>query len=213
MCIFSSLFFDPTVLSCRFVREKKLEGVIVFTDDSNVHSLKFFDVAQRVNWVGVVPMGILGYAGFQDGSNYPKRRRKRRGSLLLGILHKGQVAPKIDLQVQTLARHGNGALDGWHGHRPLPLDWDSGKGTTLLDSKLQWAGFVMNARAVWATELPHWLKDWKVWSRVKEGVYLDLKSIFMDESRVEELPDPGRHQVPHWWIRMEGRADCKFPSR
>jgi len=207
--------FDPTkhVLAYRFVREKQLEGVVVFADDSNGYSLKFFDVAQKVNWVGVIPTGILGYAGFQDaGSNNPKRRRKRRGSLLLGVVHKGQVAPEIDLQVQTLAR------DGWHAHRPLPLDWDSGKGTTLLDNKLQWAGFVMNARAVWANleqaGRPLWLKDWKVWTRLKEGVYLDLRSIFKDESHVEELfPDWGRNAVLHWWIRMEGRPDCKFPSR
>jgi len=197
-------------MACRFVREKKLEGVIIFADDSNGYSLKFFDVIQKVSWVGVVPMGVLGYAGYQDeSSNNPKRKRKRRGSLLLGIVHKGQVAPKIDLQVQTLAQ------DGWHAHRPLPLDWDSGKGTALLDNKLQWAGFVMNARAVWAPDRPHWLQDWKVWTRSKEGVYLDFRSIFKDESQAEELlfPDRGRNQVRHWWIRMEGRPDCKFPSR
>lgn len=191
------------------MREKQLEGVIVFADDSNGYSLKFFDLVQKVNWVGVVPMGILGYAGFGSNNLNRNRKRKRRGSLLLGILHKGQVAPKIDLQVQTLA------VDGWHAHRPLPLDWDSGKGTTLLDNKLQWAGFVMNARAVWANSYrPHWLHDWEAWTRLKEpGEYLDLRSIFKDESQVEELIDWGRNQVRHWWIRMEGRPNCKFPSR
>jgi galactosylgalactosylxylosylprotein 3-beta-glucuronosyltransferase 2 len=186
----------------RFVREKELEGVVVFADDSNVHSMEFFNVIQRVNWVGVLPMGILGYAGFQDG----KSKRKRRGSLLLGVVHKGQIPPKIDLQVQALA---GDKTEGWHAHRPLPLDWDSGKGTPLLDDKLQWAGFVMNARAVWAP--PPWLRDWEEWVRLEEGVYFDLRSIFEDESHVEELEGSG--VVRHWWIRMEGRPNFKFLPR
>ncbi|KAG0556142.1 hypothetical protein KC19_11G029200 [Ceratodon purpureus] len=202
----------------RFVREKKLEGVVVFADDSNVYSMEFFNLIQKVNWVGVLPMGILGYAGFQDGNN-AKSRRRRRGSLLLGVVHKGQVPPKIDLQVQTLAAgNRNGTVDGWHAHRPLPLDWDSGKGTSLLDNRLQWAGFVINARAFWTSEhqtkRPPWLKDWKLWARLKDGVYLDLRSILKDESQVEQLADVGpKDVVRHWWIRMEGRPDFKFPPR
>lgn len=209
--------FLPLLVACRFVREKKLEGVVVFADDSNVHSLEFFNLIQKVNWVGVLPIGVLGYAGFRDASSANSRRR-RRGSLLLGVVHKGQVPPKIDLQVQTLVKDFNGTFDGWHAHRPLPLDWDSGKGTPLLDNRLQWAGFVMNARAVWASEdqtmRPPWLKDWKLWARLKEGVYLDFRSILKDESQVEQLAEFGlTGVVRHWWIRVEGRPDFKFPSR
>jgi hypothetical protein len=161
----------------------------------------------------VLPMGILGYAGFQDAGN-ARSKRRRRGSLLLGVVHKGQVPPKIDLQVQALAGSVNGTLGGWHAHRPLPLDWDSGKGTRVLDNGLQWAGFVVNAKAVWAST-PPWLKDWKLWARPREGVYLDLRSIVTDESHVEQLADSGHKdgRVRHWWIRMEGRPDFKFPSR
>lgn len=197
----------------RFVREKKLEGVVMFADDSNVYSMEYFDIIQRVKWVGVLPMGILGYAGFQDTSNNPKNKRKRKGSLLLGVVHKGQAPPKIDLQIQTRTGDSNGTLDGWHAHRPLPLDWDSGFGTPLLDNRLQWAGFVMNARAVWAPQ-PSWLNDWKLWARLKQGVYLDLRSILKDESLVEQLAGLGpQDEVRHWWIRMEGRPDFKYPSR
>ncbi|XP_073396971.1 probable beta-1,4-xylosyltransferase IRX14 isoform X2 [Physcomitrium patens] len=198
------------VEALRFVRKKKLEGVVVFADDSNVYSMEFFNLIQKVEWVGVLPLGVLGYAGFQDTS---KKKRRRRGSLLLGVVHKGQVPPKLDLQVQTLTRNLDGALHGWHAHRPLPLDWDSGKGSTVLDDRLQWAGFVLNARAVWAPETvrPQWLKGWQDWARLEEGVYLDLRSIFNDETHVEPLAE--NNIVRHWWIRAEGRPDFKYPSR
>lgn len=48
----------------RFVRKKKLEGVVVFVDDSNVYSMEFFNLIQKVEWVGVFLLGVFGYVGF-----------------------------------------------------------------------------------------------------------------------------------------------------
>ncbi|KVH87892.1 Glycosyl transferase, family 43 [Cynara cardunculus var. scolymus] len=36
----------------RVVREDKLDGIIMFADDSNMHSSELFDEIQKVEWIG-----------------------------------------------------------------------------------------------------------------------------------------------------------------
>ncbi|XP_051115005.1 beta-1,4-xylosyltransferase IRX14-like isoform X2 [Andrographis paniculata] len=43
----------------RVVRDKRLEGIVVFADDSNIHSMEFFDEIQKVRRIGAVSIGIL----------------------------------------------------------------------------------------------------------------------------------------------------------
>lgn len=47
----------------RYVREEKLDGIVIFADDSNMHSLEFFDEIQKVKWIGALSVGILAHSG------------------------------------------------------------------------------------------------------------------------------------------------------
>ncbi|KAL0679191.1 hypothetical protein Bca4012_007174 [Brassica carinata] len=44
------------------VKEEKLDGFVVLLDDSNMHSMEFFDEIQNVKWLGAVCVGIMANA-------------------------------------------------------------------------------------------------------------------------------------------------------
>lgn len=46
----------------RAVKEEKLDGFVVLLDDSNMHSMEFFDEIQNVKWLGAVCVGIMANA-------------------------------------------------------------------------------------------------------------------------------------------------------
>nr|GEY04449.1 probable beta-1,4-xylosyltransferase IRX14 [Tanacetum cinerariifolium] len=50
----------------RVVREEKLDGIVMFADDSNMHSLELFDEIQKVEWIGAVSVGILAHSSHPD---------------------------------------------------------------------------------------------------------------------------------------------------
>ncbi|XP_022853287.1 probable beta-1,4-xylosyltransferase IRX14H [Olea europaea var. sylvestris] len=47
----------------RVVKENRLDGIVMFVDDSNMHSMELFDEIQNVKWVGAVSVGILAHSG------------------------------------------------------------------------------------------------------------------------------------------------------
>ena len=48
------------------MREEKLDGIVMFADDSNMHSLELFDEIQKVEWIDVVSIGILAHSIHPD---------------------------------------------------------------------------------------------------------------------------------------------------
>lgn len=184
----------------RYVREQNLEGVVVFADDSNVYSMQFFDAVQKVQWVGALPVGILGHAGFEEPA-----------------LSRTEEFPKpFDLPVQAPICDTPGNIKGWHAFGSLSLDGELVKRDRNEEMKLEWAGFVLNARAVWAAEpdRPKWIREWVEWAHPEVGQHIELRSIVRDETKVEALGRCGSEEaVLVWWTRMEARSDSKFPSR
>ncbi|CAI5472160.1 unnamed protein product [Closterium sp. Yama58-4] len=83
------------VVGLRYVREHRLDGIVVFADDSSVFSPKFFAEAQRVPWFGAGSVGVLLPVGFPqlfgseeqaeeqssqgEGLGRRSRKSKRRG--------------------------------------------------------------------------------------------------------------------------------------
>lgn len=83
----------------------------------------------------------------------------------------------------------------------------------MLPRKLEWAGFVLNSRLVWkdAEDKPEWVKDLDDVVGDREDVENPL-SLLKDLSMVEPLGSCGR-KIMLWWLRVEARADSKFPAR
>ncbi|CAN8328271.1 unnamed protein product [Cochlearia groenlandica] len=189
------------------VREEKLDGIVMFADDSNMHSMELFDEIQNVKWFGSVSVGILAHSGNAEEMvmSMDKRRKKEE---------KEKEEESSSLPVQGPACNSTDKLIGWHIFNTLPY---AGKSAVYIDDvaavlpqKLEWSGFVLNSRLLWdeAENKPEWVKDFGSLN-VNVGLESPL-SLLNDPSMVEPLGSCGR-QVLLWWLRVEARADSKFP--
>ncbi|GAV88393.1 Glyco_transf_43 domain-containing protein [Cephalotus follicularis] len=183
----------------RVVREEKLDGIVMFADDSNMHSMELFDEIQNVKWFGALSVGILAHSGNTDESSLPMELRKENDE-------------NPSMPVQGPACNSSNKLTGWHTFNSLPFAGKSAvyidDRATVLPRKLEWAGFVLNSRLLWkgADDKPEWVNDLDT----LDGDIGSPLSLVKDLSMVEPLGSCGRH-VLLWWLRVEARADSKFP--
>ncbi|KAM0942742.1 putative 1,4-beta-D-xylan synthase [Dioscorea sansibarensis] len=187
----------------RIVRERRLDGIVVFADDSNMHSMEMFDEIQSVKWMGAISLGILAHSGNSE----------------IGVkteeIDVGGEKKNSPLPIQGPACNSSGHLVGWHTFNSLPYAGKSatlvGDGAMVLPRKLEWAGFVLNSRLVWKEmeEKPDWVRDLDTVGDKGEEIESPL-ALVKDASFVEPLGSCGR-KVLLWWLRVEARADSKFP--
>ncbi|CAJ1942881.1 unnamed protein product [Sphenostylis stenocarpa] len=184
----------------RIVRKERLDGIVMFADDSNMHSMELFDEIQSVKWIGAVSVGILVHSGGTEESS--------------SFQGEEETPP---FPVQGPACNATNNLVGWHTFNSLRY---AGKSAVYIDDpapvlprKLEWAGFVFNSRLLWRDldDRPQWIKDLEVLDGVDEDIESPL-SLLRDTSVVEPLGSCGRH-VLLWWLRVEARTDSKFPAR
>ncbi|TYG46063.1 hypothetical protein ES288_D11G226200v1 [Gossypium darwinii] len=182
----------------RIIREKKLDGIVMFADDSNMHSMELFDEIQNVKWFGAVSVGILTHSVNTDEMADRKKDEEEN--------------PRMP--VQGPACNASNMLAGWHTFNTLPF---AGKSAVYIDDraivlprKLEWSGFVLNTRLLWkdSSDKPKWIKD----IDMLNGDIESPLGLVNDPSVVEPLGNCGR-QVLLWWLRVEARADSKFPPR
>ncbi|KAL3525665.1 hypothetical protein ACH5RR_014037 [Cinchona calisaya] len=187
----------------RVVREKKLDGIVMFADDSNMHSMELFDEIQNVNWIGAVSIGILAHSGGGGG-----------GEEEMPVVQK-EEEKNFGLPIQGPACNSSNHLVGWQSFNSVPFMERSaryvGDRAIVLPRKMEWAGFVLNSRLVWgvAEDKPKWIRDLDEVA-VNEDVESPLFFV-KDASVVEPLGSCGC-KVMLWWLRVEARADSKFPT-
>ncbi|KAJ7536421.1 hypothetical protein O6H91_12G068900 [Diphasiastrum complanatum] len=183
----------------RFVREQRLDGIIIFADDSNTHSLQLFDEVQNVKWLGAVSVGIL--------ANYVSTKDPQ------GIQASSAQGRQL-VSVQGPACNESCHVIGWHLLPTYEQNRKFDAGERALSVKgLEWAGFVLNSRMLWeGAEKPDYISDWDEWISSNLETPSNPLGIVKDEVFVEPLGNCGR-EVLLWWLRVEARADSKFPSR
>ncbi|KAK9061871.1 hypothetical protein SSX86_019055 [Deinandra increscens subsp. villosa] len=198
---------EMRVQALRVVREEKLDGIVMFADDSNLHSLELFDEIQKVEWIGAVTVGTLVHSNPSDED-------------LFEVPKNSDVTDENEspLLVQGPACNSSGQLTGWHTFSYLAYQQNSanyiGDMAVVLPRKLEWCGFVMNSKLVWEESefRPEWIKDLEM---VVTGDGVDEienpLSFVEDSSMVEPLGGCGE-KVMVRWLRAEARADSKFPS-
>ncbi|KAG6532709.1 probable beta-1,4-xylosyltransferase IRX14 isoform X1 [Zingiber officinale] len=165
----------------RMIREKRMDGVVVFADDSNVHSTELFEEAQKVNWIGAVSVGIL--ADTEQPSS-PIKAEKTNSPV----------------PTQGPACNSSGDFIGWRTFNSL-----------TSPEQIEWAGFLLNSRLVWreAKGKPEWARDLDAAS--KEGDEMENPlALLKDISPVEPLGNCGK-KVLLWWLRAEAGTGSKFP--
>ncbi|KAE8693329.1 putative beta-1,4-xylosyltransferase IRX14H [Hibiscus syriacus] len=181
----------------RIIREKKLDGIIMFADDSNMHSMELFDEIQNVKWFGAVSVGILANSASTDETVDQKKGEEENPPM----------------PVQGPACNVSNMLAGWHTFNTLPFAGRSAvyidDRATVLPRMLEWSGFVLNSRLLWKDgDKPDWIKD----IDALDGDIENPLGLVKVPSVVEPLGSCGR-RVLLWWLRVEARADSKFPPR
>ncbi|KAL2635443.1 hypothetical protein R1flu_006922 [Riccia fluitans] len=181
----------------RFIREKKLDGVVIFADESNSHRVELFDEAQRVQWFGALSIGLL---------MPPKRYERGKSPLRWDILD--FKARPLFLPVQGPACNESGYLVGWYYEYGSLAPKGNGSRTS---GGFEWAGFAFNAAVLYdSVNKPSWIRDWDEWANEDD----ELRSptvMVSDEKFIEPLGDCGRN-VLVWWARSEARSDSKYPE-
>ncbi|XP_072962905.1 probable beta-1,4-xylosyltransferase IRX14 isoform X2 [Typha angustifolia] len=169
----------------RVIRERRLHGVVVFADDSNVHSLEFFDEAKKVNWMGAVSLAILGH----ESAEIPIQ------------------GPVCNTSGHLVGWHSFNSIN-YRGRTATFI----GEQGVVLPGKMEWAGFAMDARLVWreAEGRPDWVRDLDEVGLSKEEIESPL-DLLKDAAFVEPLGSCGK-KVMLWWLRVEARYDSKFPA-
>lgn len=176
-----------------------MEGIVVFADDSNVHSLEFFDEVQKVKWMGAVSIGMLAHSGSSD--EYKKEEEEEEDGL--------------PVPIQGPACNASGRLVGWHTFNSSryagKIATFAGEGQMVLPARMQWAGFVLDSRLVWeaAEGRPEWVRDLDEVGLDGEETESPL-DLLKDAAAVEPLGDCGK-KVMLWWLWAEVRYDSKYP--
>lgn len=174
----------------------------MFADDSNMHSMELFDEIQNVKWIGALSVGILAHSGDTDDSS-------------ANIFEKKKDEKNPSMPVQGPACNSSNQLVGWHTFDSQPFVGKSatyiGDKAIVLPRKLEWAGFVLNSQLLWedAEDRPEWVKYLDAFDHIHEDIESPL-FLLKDVSVVEPLGSCGR-QILLWWLRVEARADSKFP--
>ncbi|XP_028794621.1 probable beta-1,4-xylosyltransferase IRX14 [Neltuma alba] len=170
----------------RIVRKKKLDGVVMFADDSNIHSMELFDEIQSVKWIGAVSVGIFVHSVNTDEST-------------------SQPIPVQGPACNSSNKYTFNSLS-YAGKSSVYID----DRAPVLPHKLEWSGFVLNSRLLWkdVDDKPEWIKDLDA----LDGEIESPLSLLKDTSVVEPLGSCGS-QVLLWWLRVEARSDSKFPPR
>ncbi|KAJ4877632.1 hypothetical protein Rs2_42650 [Raphanus sativus] len=113
----------------RVVREEKLDGFVVFADDSNMHSVELFDEIQSVKWFGALSVGILAHSGNADE--------------LSSVLKMNQEGKPLSMPIQGPSCDSSGK----HVFDTQPYATKSGvyvdDKAAVMPSKMEWSGFVL----------------------------------------------------------------------
>ncbi|CAK9167115.1 unnamed protein product [Ilex paraguariensis] len=189
------------LLALRAVKEQKLDGIVVFADDSNMHSMELFDEIQKVKWIGAVSIGILDHSDNSDTE--------------LSVIENKKDENNSAVPVQGPACNSSDQLVGWNTFNSLLYEKKSasyiGDRAIVLPRKQEWATFVLNSRLVWkeADDKPGWV-NLDMLAMNGKDIESPL-SMLKDPSVVEPLGNCGR-KVLLWWLRVEAQADSKFPA-
>ncbi|CAH1437611.1 unnamed protein product [Lactuca virosa] len=163
----------------RVVREEKLDGIVMFADDSNMHSLELFDEIQKVEWIGTVSVGILLHSSHSNEDPFEVQKNLNEPN-----------NKKSPLATQGPACNSSDHSIGWHTFNFYAYEQKSanyiGDMAIVLPQKLEWSGFVMNSILVWEESefKPEWIKDLNEVDEIENPL-----SLLKDSSMVERSCD------------------------
>ncbi|EEE61808.1 probable glucuronosyltransferase Os04g0650300 [Oryza sativa Japonica Group] len=132
---------------------------------------------------------------------------KSVGAVPVGVLGEDEGTSETFLQAPSCDAEGK--LVGYHVSEETMLP--ANRGDMLLSSRLEWAGFVVNAQALWegggAASRPEWVSDIDA---IDDGAAASPLSLVTDAARVEPLASCGQAALA-WSHRSDALHEVKFP--
>ncbi|KAF0890721.1 hypothetical protein E2562_004220 [Oryza meyeriana var. granulata] len=130
---------------------------------------------------------------------------KSVGAVPVGVLGEDEGTSESFLQAPSC--DASGKLVGYHVSEETTLP--ANRGDMLLSSRLEWAGFVVNAQALWegAAARPEWVRDIDA---IDDGSAASPLSLVSDAARVEPLASCGKAALA-WSHRSDALHEVKFP--
>jgi len=129
------------------------------------------------------------------------------GAVPVGILGEDDGTSESFLQAPSCDAAGK--LVGYHVSEETVLP--ANRSDMLLSSRLEWAGFVVNARALWddAKERPEWVRDLGAIDDADARAASPL-ALVTDPGRVEPLASCAQAALA-WSLRSDSLHEVKFP--
>ncbi|CAD6259302.1 unnamed protein product [Miscanthus lutarioriparius] len=129
------------------------------------------------------------------------------GALPVGILGEDDGTSESFLQAPSCDAEGN--LVGYRVSEETVLP--ANRSDMLMSSRLEWAGFVVNARALWedTKERPVWVRDLSAIDDADARAASPL-ALVTDAGRVEPLASCAQAALA-WSLRSDSLHDVKFP--
>ncbi|GLT41045.1 hypothetical protein SLA2020_151350 [Shorea laevis] len=91
----------------RVVSEKKLDGIVMFADDSNLHSMELFDEIKNVKWFGAVSVGILVQS---DGGDEIDQKQEEEGTMRMPVQGPAYNSSNILLKLDGIVMFSTSCL-------------------------------------------------------------------------------------------------------
>jgi putative beta-1,4-xylosyltransferase IRX14 len=129
------------------------------------------------------------------------------GAVPVGILGEDDGTSESFLQAPSCDAEGK--LVGYHVSEETVLP--ANRSDMLMASRLEWAGFVVNARALWedTKERPLWVRDLSAIDDADARAASPL-ALVTDAGRVEPLASCAQAALA-WSLRSDSLHDVKFP--
>lgn len=132
----------------RFIHEHRLEGVVVFADDTTTYNLNFFDEVRKVDWLGAFSIGALTCSETQGHACIDMQNG------LESLVSEGNNQSSSPMSLQSPCDSSTPDVY-WY---PLMRN-ESNQGMPSMGS-LDWSDFAFNARMLWQNPDVPWIKSW-----------------------------------------------------
>lgn len=190
---------DLRIDALRFIHAKRLDGIVLFVDDSNTYSLDFFKEAKKTKWMGAFSIGLLSDSSLSKSLEQTSE---------IAMEERSSSKPPPFLPLQGPACDANGYMIGWYTPSKTAKNRDTHEWRNL-----EWTGFSLNAKLLWEDyEKPAGFRSWNDLFKHNASSIQSPLDFVQNATLIEPLGDCGR-SVLLWSARVEARVDSKFPSR
>ncbi|MCO5563321.1 hypothetical protein L7F22_016961 [Adiantum nelumboides] len=211
----------------RFIRNHRLDGVVIFLDESIIFDVDLFDAAQKIAWFGTFLVGLLQHSELPAFTQ--ENVELARNFSIASVVGKfkntvGSSGTSKELNTFRDNRHSISVKEDPISRLSLPLDGPvcspeghmAGWYVSSPKKSRKWAAFALNSRMFWEdVSKPSWIKSWGELFCENSSLPESPLAFLRNYSYIEPLGDCGR-SIMMWSMgvdSVEASVGSNFPSR